>query len=234
MDRIDPARIQEMCPQLRRVLYFPTLVSTNLFARELIAKEACDGTLVLADEQTGGRGRLGRSWDTQPGTSVAMSYITRPDLPAKDLPMITLACALAVSRAVDGCSGLETRIKWPNDIYCGGKKLCGILTEGVTGPYGSYAVIGIGVNVNAEEIPAPLRASATSVRLCAGREISRTELIVRIIEGFGACSAVLCRDRSMRGLMEEYNAKCLDGGSRIDASGMPADPRLRETGTSRI
>ncbi len=107
-------------------------------------------SVLIARRQTGGRGRLGRSFFSPEGTGLYMSLLLRPDFPAEDLPLVTPAAAVAVCRAVESVYGVETKIKWVNDVYARGKKICGILTEAVFAPTGalSHAVLGIGVNVS--------------------------------------------------------------------------------------
>jgi BirA family transcriptional regulator, biotin operon repressor / biotin---[acetyl-CoA-carboxylase] ligase len=127
--------------------------STNERARELASAGAPHGTLVTADEQSAGRGRQGRAWTAPPGSAVLMSLVLRE--PHELLP---LAAAVATCEAIP----LECRIKWPNDVWAGGRKLAGILAEGR--PQEGWAVLGIGLNVTTEEFPPELRDTATSLR----------------------------------------------------------------------
>jgi BirA family transcriptional regulator, biotin operon repressor / biotin---[acetyl-CoA-carboxylase] ligase len=128
--------------------------STNERARDLASAGAPHGTLVTADEQTAGRGRQGRAWTAPPGTAVLMSIVLR-----EFDELLPLAAAVATCEAVP----LDCRIKWPNDVWAGERKLAGILAE--ARPREGWAVLGIGLNVSTEEFPAALRESATSLRL---------------------------------------------------------------------
>ena len=140
--------------------------STNERARELARGGAPHGTLVTADEQSAGRGRQGRSWAAPPGSAVLMSVVLRKPEPSQ--PVLPLAAAVAACEACEAVSGVECTIKWPNDIWVGGRKIAGILVEGR--PQEGWAVAGIGLNVATaeEEFPPELRESATSLAIAAG------------------------------------------------------------------
>jgi len=144
-------------------------------ARELARKGAAEGTVVIAGTQTAGRGRLSRSW-LSPEGSLAMSVILKPTL--KNLPQLIMISSLAVLRAIRQVAGLETQIKWPNDVMLKGKKVCGILIENeVKGGRVNFAVIGIGINVSLKPGNFPEIATiATSLSHEAGREISQADL----------------------------------------------------------
>lgn len=124
--------------------------STNRIAKQMGQEGASEGYLVIADRQTAGRGRLGRSFSSPKGTGLYMSLLLRPDMPASEAVRITAAAAVATAEAVNVLSGAAAGIKWVNDLYLNGRKICGILTESVLGNNGDkpdYAVLGIGVNV---------------------------------------------------------------------------------------
>jgi BirA family biotin operon repressor/biotin-[acetyl-CoA-carboxylase] ligase len=151
--------------------------STNDAARALAEQGAAHGTAVLAVEQTRGRGTKGRVWHSPAGLGLYASFILRgPGGGAVPFPhLIPLAAGLAASDAVRAASGVETRLKWPNDVTHDGKKLGGILSEGVCGgPGGDFAVVGIGLNVGhgPGDFPSELRASSTSVKIAAGRAVT--------------------------------------------------------------
>jgi BirA family biotin operon repressor/biotin-[acetyl-CoA-carboxylase] ligase len=172
----------------RRVIYYRSIGSTNDVARELAAQGAPEGTLVIADEQTAGKGRLGRCWLAPPGTGLLMSLLFRPRFLAPyQAQRLTMLCSLAVVEAIEVLTGLAAAVKWPNDIVVQGKKAGGILTElGVTGEGLDYAVVGLGLNVNldfgAVEAIEELAATATSLSQKLGREVSRLSLLWRILE----------------------------------------------------
>jgi len=150
----------------RELTVHRVLESTNKTAKELAAAGAPDGTVVIAEQQTGGRGRLGRSFYSPPGSGIYMSVILRPKLATEYTLLLTSAAAVAVARAVDGMFGTFAQIKWVNDIYLNDKKVCGILTEGglnfESGGF-DYVVIGIGINVTTAYFPEELRTIASAV-----------------------------------------------------------------------
>jgi BirA family biotin operon repressor/biotin-[acetyl-CoA-carboxylase] ligase len=172
----------------RKVIYHGSIGSTNDVARELAAQGAPEGTLVITDEQTEGKGRLGRRWLAPPGTSLLMSTLFRPRFLAPyQAQRLTMICSLAVVEAIEAETGLGAAIKWPNDIVVQGKKAGGILTElGATGGRLDYVVVGLGLNVNldfgAEEAMGELAATATSLSQELGREVSRLALLWRVLE----------------------------------------------------
>src|SRR5262249_7148114 len=155
--------------------------STNDDAAALVRAGAPHGTVVVADEQTQGRGRQGRSWGSPPGANLHLSAVLRPPLPPHEAPPLTLAAAVAVCDALRGL-GADARIKWPNDVVIDDRKVAGILTESSTRGGGLDAVvIGIGVNVNWTELAPELAATATSVALAVGRPVDRERLCADLL-----------------------------------------------------
>ena len=159
----------------QRLHYFPSLTSTMEAARELAREGAADGTVVIADKQTAGRGRLSRVW-LSPEGNLAISIILKPSL--NSLPQLTMIASLAVVRAIRKVTGLEAQIKWPNDVLIKGKKVCGILIESeVKSDRVNFAIIGIGVNINLNPSAFPeISVIATSLSSELGKEISKAEL----------------------------------------------------------
>jgi BirA family biotin operon repressor/biotin-[acetyl-CoA-carboxylase] ligase len=163
--------------------HFETLPSTNDLAKELAAGQAPEGTLVVAEGQSRGRGRLGREWRSPPGAGLYVSVLLRPPLPPSDLPQITLTAAVAVVRALKRATGLAPGIKWPNDLVLAGKKLGGILTEMETeSDQIRHLVLGLGLNVNNREFPAEIKDLATSLALVTGRSFSRLAILKAWLE----------------------------------------------------
>ena len=141
----------------RSIAFFEEIDSTNIMAGALAEQGAPEGTLVLADHQTGGKGRRGRQWFSPAGTGIWMTLLLRPELSPERISAITLVAALSVGKAIHQVTGLDTGIKWPNDLVVDGKKVCGILTEMRFVPGSSpYVLLGIGINVNQTEFPADL------------------------------------------------------------------------------
>jgi BirA family biotin operon repressor/biotin-[acetyl-CoA-carboxylase] ligase len=163
--------------------HFETLASTNDLAKQLGATGAREGTLVVAETQSKGRGRLDRQWDSPPGVGLYASLLLRPPLPPMDLPQITLMVAVAVVRALRRVTGLAPGIKWPNDLMLSGKKLGGILTEMETESERiRHLVVGLGLNVNNREFPPELKATATSLSLATGGTFSRLSILKAWLE----------------------------------------------------
>lgn len=164
---------------------FGSIDSTNNYSKELALQGAKEGTIVLSDEQTGGRGRLGRSWVSPYGSSISMSLILRPSIDPIEASKITQIAAAAVAVAINKVTSLEPLIKWPNDIILENKKVCGILTEmSAELNYINYVILGIGVNVNINEFPKDIDNMATSLSKVAGRYISRKNLVINIVKEF--------------------------------------------------
>jgi len=158
--------------------YFDTLASTNDLAKELGVRGAPEGTLVVAEGQSRGRGRLGREWNSPPGVGLYVSVLLRPPLPPTDMPQITLTAAVAVVRALKQAAGVAAGIKWPNDLILAGRKLGGILTEMETeSDQIRHLVVGLGLNVNTPQFPAELANLATSLALATGRTHSRLRIL---------------------------------------------------------
>ncbi len=175
------------CQQMGgQIEYHSSAVSTNLLAKSLAADGAVEGSVVVADFQSGGRGRMGRTWISPAGVNLYFSLILRPKVPSIRVPQLTLLLAVAIHRALTALAPeLEAKIKWPNDILSGPKKLCGVLCEMQSEPdYTHFVVVGIGINVNQQEFPSELQATATSLLLETGRQFSRPELLASVLNQF--------------------------------------------------
>ena len=189
--------------------YYDCVDSTNRLAKERAEQGAPEGLCILSDTQTAGRGRLGRSFCSPAGTGLYMSIVLRPTLPAQKVLSVTTAAAVAVCRAIEQVSPRTAQIKWVNDVYCDGKKVCGILTEaGFQGDQLAYAVLGIGINVSDPEggFPAAIADIAASVY---GKERGdRAVLAAAVLDAFFEEYAHLSEER----FVEEYRARsCLVG-----------------------
>ena len=197
------------------VYYFETLNSTNDLAKELAAQGAPEGAVVVAEAQTGGRGRLGREWDSPPGAGLYVSLVLRPMLPPMELPQITLTTAVAVVRAVRRVAGLAPGIKWPNDLLIKGKKLGGILTEMETeSDRIRHVVVGLGLNVNNPGFPSELAATATSLTLEAGRTFSRVHLLQAWLEEFEELYGRFLQQRFPE-ILEEWKSYAVTLGKMV-------------------
>ena len=180
--------------------------STNLWIKRLAKEGAPEGTLALAEFQSAGRGRLGRSWEVPEGTSVMMSILLRPKFEPQYAPTLTLVMGMAVAKAVKNL-GFDVSIKWPNDVVVSHKKICGILTEmGVRDGKIDYAVIGVGINVNIREFPEEMADKATSLYLESGREFDRSQIPGLVMEAFEEYYEKFAATCDLRGLKEEYES----------------------------
>lgn len=187
-----------------RLLYFLSLPSTNRHVRELAEDGWPEGTMVMAEEQTAGKGRAGRSWHSPAGVGLHFSFLLKPLFPVEKVPLITLMAAVGVCRGLRDC-GHEAGIKWPNDIILSGRKIGGILAETRIRPSTPpEVVVGVGLNVNhgEEHFPEELRDVAGSLRMASGRPADRTAVL----------TAVLLRlDDEYEGLRSTGEGPLLDG-----------------------
>ena len=171
------------------IRYLQTAVSTNQTAKEMASSGAPEGSLVVAEYQSRGRGRLRREWFSPAGSGIYASLILRPKLPPHEAARLVLLAAVAAAEAITETTGLAVSIKWPNDILAGGKKLAGILAElAMELDAVDYMVVGVGLNVNldADAFPADLRPIATSIKAQTGRAFSRVAILRRFLERFDA------------------------------------------------
>jgi BirA family biotin operon repressor/biotin-[acetyl-CoA-carboxylase] ligase len=190
----------------RNVEYYDTIDSTNIRAKRLAEEGADTGTLVVADCQNSGRGRRGRVWVSPAGKNIFMSLILRPDILPSQASMLTLVSALAILKGVKKATGLQTAIKWPNDIIAHGKKMCGILTEMSAELEGvHYVVVGIGINVNMESFPEEVSQIATSLLLETGVITRRSHLIASIMQAFEEYYEEFISQGDLSGLISVYN-----------------------------
>ncbi|MCR2820217.1 biotin--[acetyl-CoA-carboxylase] ligase [Lederbergia panacisoli] len=171
----------------RKIYYFDCVESTQIIAHKAAREGAPEGTIVIAGEQTAGKGRMTRPWHSSKQKGIWMSMIIRPKLPPEKAPQFTLISAIACVRAIEEITGLEPHIKWPNDILYKGKKLTGILTE-LQGEADkvNFLVIGIGMNVNqrTEDFPENVKEIATSLEIETGLAVSKTKVIQKILTYF--------------------------------------------------
>lgn len=198
---------------------FAEVSSTMDECRSLATAGAPDGTLVLADAQTAGRGRHGHGWYSPPGSALYLSLLLRPKLAARQLGWLTMAGALAVIDAVRGVGPLAPGLRWFNDVQLNGRKLAGVLTEAsyVLGDHvAEYCVLGIGVNVNTDfaAAPADVRARAISLREVMGVLVDRDALLASLLASLAARVAALERGESP---LAEYSARLETVGTRVRA-----------------
>lgn len=190
--------------------------STNDYARALAEQGAPSGTVVIADSQTAGRGRMGRSFLSPGGAGLYFSMILRGDRPAGEWLHLTCCTAVAVCRAIEKAASLHPGIKWTNDLVWQGKKLAGILTE-LSLERGSvrYAIVGIGINCtqNARDFDPTLRDMATSLKMAGGGDVSRNRLAAQLILELEEMSRTMFTGRLM--WMEQYRQSCITIGKAV-------------------
>ena len=172
---------------------FPLLPSTNDEALRLARAGAPAFEAVVADAQSAGRGRAGHAWSSPPGVALYFSVVLRPRLDAAALPLVTIACGIGVAEAVRSATGLDARLKWPNDVLVNGRKCAGILCEGDSGPDGPVVVAGVGLNVNtpAEALPERPIFPATSLLLESGAPQDRERVLSACLDGIARWCARL-------------------------------------------
>jgi BirA family biotin operon repressor/biotin-[acetyl-CoA-carboxylase] ligase len=213
----------------REIILLPEVASTNTLAMELASEGAAEGTVVLAETQTAGKGRLGRTW-ISPRGNIYMSVILRPDVPVHKAPLITLMGAVAAASAVRSGCGLAAAIKWPNDLMLSAKKVCGLLTEMSAEPDRvRHIVLGLGVNVNMDrsELPPDLQSTATTLASEAGRRIDRTALLRQILRDLDRWYRVFVQNDD--GVLNAWESLNETTGNRVSVSG----PRERLEGLAR-
>ena len=169
----------------KRVYHFFKTDSTNRVAMELGYAGEPEGAVILAEEQTAGRGRSGRSWHSERGAGLYVTLLLRPRLSPVQAPLLTMLAGLSAHSAIQAQTGLSAELKWPNDILMDGKKVGGILTEMHAEPTQvRFVIVGIGINTNQEKFPGDIASVATSLRKESGRTHSRLELLVRLLNEF--------------------------------------------------
>ncbi len=217
-DILDEMRIRR-CLQTkwlgRHIVYDEEMDSTNIRAKRVGENDAVNGTLVVTERQTAGRGRRGKSW-VSPEGNCYFSILLRPDIPADCASMITLITAMGLVKAIREVGHLETMIKWPNDVIANGKKICGVLTESSTDlEYINYAVVGIGINTNQIDFPKEIREMASSIRQETGEKMDRAKLLCAFLKEFEGYYEIFLENQNLSALKEEYNSLLVNRGKEV-------------------
>lgn len=203
---------------VEEVIFFEETTSTNEYAKSLGRHGLGDNlkgkiSLVVADGQTGGKGTKGRNFLSPKGTSIYMSILQKPDIKPTCASMITIVTAVAVRRAIEEETGVDAKIKWPNDIVAQNKKLCGILTEmNADVEKVKYLVIGIGLNVNNSEMSRFISDIAVSLRMITGKEYDRSKIIGSIVKWYKYYFEKFIEKNSLELLVDEYNKNLIHNG----------------------
>ncbi len=227
-DRLDMAYLEfdEGWRIGKEYLFFEEIDSTNAYAKK-IASQKPSGTIVLAENQTKGKGRLGREWSSSYGSGIWMSMILKPDIVPTDAVLLTQVTAAAVVKGLNEVLNCDAKIKWPNDILLEKKKVCGILTE-LSGEIESvnYIVVGIGINVNQnpEDFPQEIEDKATSLKKFTGVDVSRKAIIKAILKYMNYYYSQFLKNHSLEGIVEvcrefsatlEKEVKVIENGNEI-------------------
>lgn len=222
----------------KEIVYKDVVGSTNAEVRKMAEDGAKDGLLVVADSQTMGKGRRGRTWESPKGTNLYFSMLLKPNFAPDKASMITLVTAYSVAKVIREMTGLDAKIKWPNDIVVGKKKVCGILTEmSMERDYIHHVVVGIGINVNEETFPVELDEMATSLKNEKGSLVSRANLLSAILLQFEEDYLKFLAMEDLRPFLDEYNKILVNKGALVKvldpkgefsgiAGGIGADGRL--------
>jgi len=214
------------------VSWYPEIGSTNDVALLMAERGAPDGTVVGADLQTAGRGRQGRTWSSPAGSGLYVSMILRP--PAVIAPLLTIAAGVSVAEGIREATGLSMDLKWPNDVYAGGRKVAGILAEsGLSDARLKHVVLGIGINVNQANYPPEVATRATSIERELGRPVDRglvlasclSALTVRYRQLQKAPAAVLDAWRSYAASMLKRRVECTVGLQSVTGVAEDIDER---------
>lgn len=225
--RLDDVAGGLVCRRLGvKLHYYFEIDSTNVQARQLAENGAAEGEIVIAEQQTRGRGRLGRIWVSPPFLNLHLSIILRPKLPPAHAAQITLMAAVALADTVACFAPEPPVIKWPNDIMLRGKKLAGILTESsITADKVNYVILGIGVNLNFPQalMPEAISRRATSLIECAGQTVSREAFLGRLIQDLDRCYGIL-EEQGFDAIAPQWEARFGFRGQRVRV----------ETGDERI
>lgn len=202
------------------IYFYEETDTTNNRARELALEGAPEGTLVVAEKQTAGRGRRGKVWESPLGTGIWMSLVLRPQIMPAEASVLTLLCGLATAEAIEAETGLSAGIKWPNDILINGKKAVGILTEMDCEMSEVHFVIpGIGINVNTASFPPEIAEIATSLYLECGKTVSRRRLVHKVLERLEDHYETFLRTGSFAAMLEDYRKHCITLGKEVHVLG---------------
>lgn len=213
--------------------HYSTLDTTMRRAAELARKGGPEGLIVTADRQTAGRGRLGRTWISEPGQGLYLSLVLRPGCKPDAAPMLTLVAGLGAKEALEGAAGARCDIRWPNDILIGERKCCGILVEMETdGPDVAHVIVGIGINLNHLEFPPDLAGTATSLRIETGRRWTRDDILPPLMDSLERCYRLHRASGDQPILSAFQQASSYVTGRRVVIEGVPDDGSAPASGVT--
>ena len=199
-----------------KIIYYEQLDSTNTKIVELAKQGAKEGTVVVADSQTAGKGRRGRAWNSPAGENIYMSLLLRPHFGANVAPMLTLLMAYSVGKVLRAAGFDNVQIKWPNDLVLNNKKICGILTEMTMKETEiDHVVIGVGINVNSREFPKDLSQTATSLYLESSKISERKLLIEEIVNVFWDIYQQFVSHQNLSFVQKEYEEMLINKNKEV-------------------
>ncbi len=214
-DVLNKATLESLLPE-REIVYFESVDSTNVQAKILAEQGGRHGSLVVGNQQLGGKGRRGRVWESPKDVGIFMSILLRPNFEPKVAPMLTLVMAYAIGKVLKEKQGFDVEIKWPNDIIVNKKKVCGILTEmSAEIDFINYVVIGTGINCNNDSFIDEIAKIATSLKIEKGQVTNRASLIAGIIEEFEVQYEEFCKTNSLEHLKNAYNELLVNRGKVV-------------------
>ena len=225
-DIITREEIESMLPEglaVTNVVYYHETDSTNTRAKQAAEDGEKSGTLFITECQTGGRGRRGRTWESPAGSGIWMSLLLRPEIKPFDASMLTIVAAMGMKDAIEeiigggtGQGGIHCKIKWPNDIVLGDRKICGMLTEmSAETDWINYVVIGIGVNVNTTEFDDSIKDTASSILLQTGSSVKRSDVVVAFARHFSRYYDEFLKECNLAGLADDYNKALINVGRDV-------------------
>lgn len=241
-DIITREEIESMLPEglaVTNVVYYHETDSTNTRAKQAAEDGEKSGTLFITECQTGGRGRRGRTWESPAGSGIWMSLLLRPEIKPFDASMLTIVAAMGMKDAIEeiigagdgagdedgagnsagdgaGKGGIHCKIKWPNDIVLGDRKICGMLTEmSAETDWINYVVIGIGVNVNTTEFDDSIKDTASSILLQTGSSVKRSDIVVAFAKHFSKYYDEFLKKCNLSGLADDYNKALINVGRDV-------------------
>lgn len=210
----------------KKIIRLTDVDSTNTYAAKLAVDGEPEGTVVIAEHQTAGRGRLGRKWVSPPGMNIHASVILRPKVPPRDAPLVTFVAAVALARTVRELYNLDAGIKWPNDLLINGRKSAGILTEMSAEPeLVRHIILGVGLDVNMprDAFPKEIRDSSTSVMLeLGGKKVNRAELLRRLLEELEK-SYLMMVDGKRAEILDEWHSLSVTLGRNVKVTSLSGE-----------
>ncbi len=200
----------------KRIIFFKSIKSTMDYAKSLAERDEPEGTVVIADYQSSGRGRFGRVWSSEPGKNILMSIIIRPSIPLEKFALISFLSAVSVAEAIEKIADVKVNTKWPNDLLINGRKVSGILMEAsITADKGDFIILGIGVNVNQEEFQKELKNYATSLLIETGKFYDRVILVQEILRTLESNYLKISRTHDFTEIMRKWKERCSMLGKEI-------------------